>query len=743
MENFSAQDVLTAQPVWNHEKPKAFVSIGSTSNQQKLKESLSQSLHLVNSSLNTDCRQCDLFIINEKVFQDNQQTLKELKRDSSPVFLPIILITGDRGIVRDNSAMLKMADDVIYSPVTASVVESRMNQLLRHRRNSVELERKNRELERLKNKLEDEKERFRLITENATDMIARLDPNGNYRYVSQACGDILGYGPKELEGQNAFDSIHPHDLERFEEAEKKIIRKQTVTIRLRRQQKNGEYIWVETTIKPIANEETGAITELQESTRSISRQKKYEKKLKSEKEFIDMAVRSLPEIFYMIDEDHNFVKWNNIERDLGYTDEEVAGMHPLDFYREEDQKEVIGKIDEAFRTGSAEAELEMVSKSGELVPYYITARKFNREDGNYLVGTCVNLSSMREIERKLRESRQRWIKLVKNDPNLIQILSSDGTIEFINNAGARILGYDDPDQLIDENYLSLVDIKGEDHNVFKRQMQKVLDGNEVDSHIFEVEDKGGDNRYLESQAVPISLQNNEPGFQQVAKDVTERVRYERRLEESLKEKKVLLSEIHHRVKNNMAVVSGLLTLQRFESNDGEVHSTLLDCERRIKSMALIHEKLYQTESFSNLNFENYVKDLIKTIRKTMDIQENISFRYDCDPVQLNVNQAVPCGLIISELVSNALEHAFEGREEGKILFKLGTKNNNVHIVVEDDGVGLPNISSEKDSMGFTIVDTLINQLDATLDIKRDNGTRFKLSFEKQEIKGSSSSLLDD
>lgn len=590
--------------------------------------------------------------------------------------------------------------------------------------------------------LRKEKEQFRLITENSTDMISRHGPDGTYLYVSPSSQELIGYTPEELKGQNVFDNIHPDDRERFLIDEEMFSQKTVVRWTFRKQTKSGSYKWVETIMRPIRDENTDELKEIQASTRDISERKEYERKLREEKEFIDKAVMSLPELFYMIDEEQNFIKWNNIERDLGYTDQEVRRMHPLDFYRPEDRELVSEKIKEAFEKGRVETEIEMIDKKGEAIPYYVTARKFSRGEKDYLVGTCVNMSKVKRVQKKLEESRTRWKNLVENDPNLVQILAPDGTIEFINNSGAEILGFDDPRKLVGKNYFSFIEMEEEEFEVARQRMEKVIEGGKAKLHTFKIKDNYGRERYLESQAVPITLEGGEPGLQQVAQDITDRMKYERDLKESLLEKEVLLQEIHHRVKNNLAVVSGLLTIQRFKSEEDGINKVLFDCERRIKSMALIHEKLYQSESLSNVDFKHYIEDLVSTIKKTMGMHKSVQVNLNCDTINLNVNQAVPCGLIISELISNAFEHAFKGRKRGRINIDLIEKKGRVAISVSDNGVGTTaGAMKKKSSMGFTIINTLVSQLKASLDIQKANGTSVSFSFEKQEIKGSSSALL--
>lgn len=208
---------------------------------------------------------------------------------------------------------------------------------------------------------------------------------------------------------------------------------------------------------------------------------------------------------------------------------------------------------------------------------------------------------------------------------------------------------------------------------------------------------------------------------------------------ALREKNVLLQEVHHRVKNNLAVISGLLQIQQFDSEDEVQNKILGNSVARIKSLALIHEKLYQSESLSNIELKSYLHDLIKSIKQSSTIYKEIDIHIQCEEIIVNVNQAVPCALILNEVVSNALEHAFKDQESGNIWVSVNESNNEITFSIKDDGIGI----SEQDymnstSVGFTIIKTLIKQLSAHLEIINEKGTHLIFSFQLQDTKGAHS-----
>lgn len=206
------------------------------------------------------------------------------------------------------------------------------------------------------------------------------------------------------------------------------------------------------------------------------------------------------------------------------------------------------------------------------------------------------------------------------------------------------------------------------------------------------------------------------------------------LEASLSEKETLLAEIHHRVKNNLAVVSGMLQIQSFKETDEEIQKKLLDSTMRIKSMASIHEQLYQSRSFSKMDFQTGLKNLICTIIDSMSDGHSIQTEFDLESIQLNINQAVPCSLIVNEVITNSLKHAFNGKNKGLISVSLKKHGPTLHLRITDDGSGFTNNTDTelRNSLGFELIQTLTQQLDGDYEYtsrKNGSGAYFDLKFD--------------
>lgn len=227
---------------------------------------------------------------------------------------------------------------------------------------------------------------------------------------------------------------------------------------------------------------------------------------------------------------------------------------------------------------------------------------------------------------------------------------------------------------------------------------------------------------------------NITGYVFVASDISSEIEARQKVEESLKEKEILIAEIHHRVKNNLAVISGLIEMQLWEADNAHAVSALQQSQLRVQSIALVHKKLYQTENLSHIKFRHYTSDLLKAIETTyLEADSNISINSNIQDVALNINQAVPCSLLINELVVNALKHAFDGAEEGNILIELVQDGPHVTLRVQDDGRGFDEDPQEDNSLGLALVSTLTQQVDGELAFRNEHGAVVEITFTVEEV----------
>ena len=219
----------------------------------------------------------------------------------------------------------------------------------------------------------------------------------------------------------------------------------------------------------------------------------------------------------------------------------------------------------------------------------------------------------------------------------------------------------------------------------------------------------------------------------VVRDITERKRSEEQLRVALKEKEVLLKEIHHRVKNNLAVISSLLNMQSKYIRDKKTLEIFRESQNRVKTMALIHTKLYQSSDLARIDFADYIRNLTAGLIDSYRLEPGgVTLVLDVMDVYFDVNVGIPCGLIINELLTNALKHAFPNGRKGEVSVSLKPDDETITLVVADDGIGFPDAIDFRntESLGFQLVTALVDQLGGTIELTRGKGTTFVISFPK-------------
>lgn len=330
--------------------------------------------------------------------------------------------------------------------------------------------------------------------------------------------------------------------------------------------------------------------------------------------------------------------------------------------------------------------------------------------------------------------------IIETNSDLIWIIDKDYKLIKFNNAfrfgyksgfGIDVfLGYDLIDSFIDVHSKFYPSWKA--HQIkWKNTYDRCLAGeNFVEYDEIELLDA---TVYLENALYHIKISNETSYVAVFSKDVTAKVLYDKKINQSLIEKELLLKEIHHRVKNNMQIIIGLLQLQELYINDERISSIFSDINNRVKAMSLVHELLYQSEDLSFIDFNNYVAKLCNHISSSYkETTSKITISYEQKPHFLTVETAIPLGLLVNELFTNALKYAFKDRDNGKIEMGIKEENNEFVFYFCDNGVGIPNFVDFESAttLGLNLIHRLAEQINAELKIENKNGTEFYLTLEK-------------
>ena len=333
----------------------------------------------------------------------------------------------------------------------------------------------------------------------------------------------------------------------------------------------------------------------------------------------------------------------------------------------------------------------------------------------------------------LRERNTVFETLFQSTPDATLIVDAMGRIVRHNRQASSLFGYADValDQLTVEDLIPAMhrDAHREHRKQYAAQPQvremgssRDLTALRVDGSVFQVE----------VRLAPLSLQG-QPHVLAVVRDISDRRRMETSQARMLKDKETLLQEVHHRVKNNLQVIHSLFELQVDSISDPTARACLADAQARVRAMALIHQVLYQSHDFAEVNFSDYLALLLRDLGATLGRPE-IVVRCDTQAVRMNLQRAIPSGLLMSEAVSNAYKHAFPGQRSGVISLSLRQVADGVEMTVADNGVGLPPDWRERDTLGMRLITLLAEQCGARLSIQTGMGTRIALYWKVESEK---------
>jgi PAS domain S-box-containing protein len=567
------------------------------------------------------------------------------------------------------------------------------------------------------------------IMQSLHEIVFQADVHGVLRFLNQAWPQATGYTVQEGLGRTFLEFIHPDDHETTLGHHRNLLAgtEEACHFEVRYRMQDGTIRWMEVHMRALRDRD-GSIIGSSGTLTDISGRRQAEEALRESEERYRKLVEMSPDAILV--HDRGRVQYANPAglKLIGATSPEQVYSLPLLHFVHPDSQEVVKRRIGAMSAQGASVPLieeRFVKMDGTPVDVEVTATPFNHA-GRQLIQVIVrDIGERKKVEAILRQ-REELLEMMfqRNTAVMLLINPADGTITDANPAASEFYGW----PLATLKSMKISDINTLPDVAVREVLLKAEEGS-VNTFFFRHRLADGRVRDVEVHSSPLALHNTTL-LLSIVHDITERIQAEQELQASLKEKDVLLKEVYHRVKNNLTVVAGLLSLQSRFVRSREDAMMFEETKSRIQAMGRVHQQLYQSEQLSSIDFNEYLHDLTGSLAATYGTP-GIETLVESDHLRLGLDQAIPCGLIVNELLSNCYKYAFVGRGAGRVVVGCHrTGNDSIILSVSDDGVGLPESvdMTGLTSLGLSLVSMLADQLGATLSIDRGTGTTFKVEI---------------
>lgn len=580
------------------------------------------------------------------------------------------------------------------------------------------------EMKRSQEALLASEERLRYLLSSSPAAIYTCKPQPDYgiTFVSENVVSLLGYAAAEFSGESLFwvSHIHPEDAPQVLEKRQRLLKEKGIAQEYRFRHKDGTYRWLRDELKLVLSE-NGHPGEIVGYLADITDRKQAESQLQEARDKLKAVWDAMPGFISWIDSDLRYIGVNQRLADTFNLPPEAFVGQKIGFMQ--NSPEFIEFIGEFFASAVGQAAREITSEINDnRLTYLMVCQKYQQGTAAVLMG--IDITERKEAEEALSLTQFS----VDRAADAVVWTEPYGQFIYANEAACLALGYSGSELLsmrmhqIDPNYTA---------ESWPGHWSRLKQEGSV-----KVESQ---HRTKDCREFPVEMRMNYLEFKGreynciFIRDISDRKEAEALLQASVQEKEVLLKEIHHRVKNNLQVISSLLKMQSRSLQDPRIQAMFQDSQSRIHSMALIHQKLYQSQDLARINQGEYIRNLTSNLFRSYSVNpRSIKLEVNVDDVFMSIDAAIPCGLIINELVTNSLKYAFTGKAlGGKIRIDLHRDAaGQFSLGVGDNGVGLPpHIDWENtQSLGLRLVRTLAAQLGAKTTLERSMGTVFKLKF---------------
>ncbi|KYK32367.1 MAG: PAS domain S-box protein [Theionarchaea archaeon] len=594
------------------------------------------------------------------------------------------------------------------------------------------LEREVNQRKTLEGTLQEGEEKYKNVIERANDGIAIIQ-DAVIKYINPRLTEISGYTADEVVGTPFTGYVHPDELARIADLYKRRITGEDVRPKYETviKRRDGSPLHVE--VNAGVTTYAGAPADLV-IVRDITERKKMEEALSKSEEKYKNLLEFAPDAIITLDLKGVITSCNTATFAIsGYSKEEIVGNHisKLNLLQMRDIPTYVKLFISIVRGKVPEVpEINWIHKDGTLHMAEVRARLI--KEGNKSVGVLVitrDITERKKAEEMLKLSEEKYRTLIENlNVGVYRVTpGEEGQFIDVNQAFVNMLDYDKKEDILK---LKVADIYVNPKDR-KKSNDKISAKGSVKDMELHLKKKDGTPIIISDTATAVyDTDGTLLYFDGVLEDITERKRAEGQIRESLREKEVLLQELHHRVKNNMQIISSLLNLQAGYIGDDHLLEVFKESQNRIKSMALVHERLYESKDMARIDFKAYVQSLTNSLFQSYSAGD-ITLKTDVKDISLTIDNAIPCGLIINELVSNSLKHAFPDKK-GEITIALHPlEGNKVELIVSDNGCGMPDIDFRSTkSLGLCLVAILAeDQLKGKITLDRTRGIAFHITFQ--------------